>query len=306
MNLLHLKYAIEVSKTSSITKAAENLYMGQPNLSRAIKELEEDLGIVIFKRTSKGITPTPQGEEFLSYARSILSQVDSIERMYKGERPSSRNFSISVPRASYIACAFTDFIKALGNSNEMEILYKETNTLRAIKNITETNYKLAIIRYRSSYDKHFKTMLTEKNLNHELICEFRYSILISKTNPLADEPFISMSDLEDQIEVTHGDPYVPALPASEVKRDELTPNVSKRIFIFERGSQFQLLSEIPGSFMWASPVPQKILDKYDLVMRDIPENLKHYRDILIYKNDYRLTDIDRMFIDELMKYKRNM
>ena len=83
MNILHLKYAVEVAKTKSISKAAENLYMGQPNLSRAIKELEESLGIMIFDRNPKGITVTPQGEEFLQYARRIISQVDEVEQMYK-------------------------------------------------------------------------------------------------------------------------------------------------------------------------------------------------------------------------------
>ena len=78
MNLLHFKYAVEIAKTKSISKAAENLYMGQPNLSRAIKELEENIGITIFKRTSKGITVTAEGEEFLEYANRILAQVEQV------------------------------------------------------------------------------------------------------------------------------------------------------------------------------------------------------------------------------------
>ena len=88
MNLQHIKYAVEVQKTGSITQAAENLYMGQPNLSKAIRELEKSLGIVIFKRTSKGVLPTAQGEEFLRYAKSILDQVQRIEDLYhsSGER----------------------------------------------------------------------------------------------------------------------------------------------------------------------------------------------------------------------------
>ena len=99
MNLLHMKYAVEVAEASSITKAAEKLYMGQPNLSRAIRELEDTLGIKIFKRTSKGIVPTPQGDEFLRYARKILSQVDAVEQLYRGEKTRARRFSITVPRA---------------------------------------------------------------------------------------------------------------------------------------------------------------------------------------------------------------
>ena len=83
MNLVHLKYAVEVAKTKSISKAAENLYMGQPNLSRAIKELEDSLGITIFSRTTKGISVTPDGEEFLQYAKRILAQVDEVEEVYR-------------------------------------------------------------------------------------------------------------------------------------------------------------------------------------------------------------------------------
>ena len=78
MNILYLKYAVEVAKTKSISRAAENLYMGQPNLSRAIKELEESLGITIFARSPQGVKTTPEGEEFLSYAKNILRQIDGI------------------------------------------------------------------------------------------------------------------------------------------------------------------------------------------------------------------------------------
>ena len=83
MNLQHLKYAVEVEKTGSITQAAENLYMGQPNLSKAIKELEGTLGVILFKRTSKGVLPTAQGKEFLRYAKSILDQVERMEELYR-------------------------------------------------------------------------------------------------------------------------------------------------------------------------------------------------------------------------------
>ena len=77
MNLMHLKYAAEIAKVGSLNKAAENLYMGQPNLSRAIRELETSLGITIFVRSAKGMSVTPEGEEFLRYARKILAEVDT-------------------------------------------------------------------------------------------------------------------------------------------------------------------------------------------------------------------------------------
>ena len=98
-NILHLKYAVEIEKTGSITKAAENLYMGQPNLSRAIRELEESLGITIFMRSSRGVVPTEQGREFLNYARNILAQVEEMENLYGKTGANRQRFAISVPRA---------------------------------------------------------------------------------------------------------------------------------------------------------------------------------------------------------------
>jgi len=81
MNLVHLKYAVEVAETGSINKASEKLYVSQPNLSRAIKELEASLGVTIFDRSAKGMVLTPDGEVFVRYARSILRQIDAIEEV---------------------------------------------------------------------------------------------------------------------------------------------------------------------------------------------------------------------------------
>lgn len=82
MNLMHLKYVVEIDKTRSISKAAENLYMGQPNLSRSIKELEQSLQITIFKRTPKGIEVTPDGEEFIQYAKKFLPMSKRLKKVY--------------------------------------------------------------------------------------------------------------------------------------------------------------------------------------------------------------------------------
>ena len=107
MNILYLKDALEVAKTGSINKAAENLYMAQPKHSRAIKELESSLDIVIFDRTSKGMVPTPDGEKLLHYGKKLLREMDEIENMFKGGHSDRQSFSISVPRACYISYAFS-------------------------------------------------------------------------------------------------------------------------------------------------------------------------------------------------------
>ena len=110
MNILHMKYAYEVAKAGSLGKAAEVLLIAAPNLSRSIKELEAELGITIFDRTSKGMILTSDGEEFMSYAKSILGQITQLEKAYKDRIPRKKKFSVSVPRTCYISNAFASFL----------------------------------------------------------------------------------------------------------------------------------------------------------------------------------------------------
>lgn len=301
MNLMHLKYAVEVAKTKSISKAAENLYMGQPNLSRAIKELEDSLGIVIFSRTTKGITLTPDGEQFLQYAKRILAQVDEVEEIYRNGKTHKQKLSVCVPRSSYISAALAEFAKGISLDCPVEIMYKETNSSRTINNVLKEEYNLGIVRYQTAFERYYQNMFGEKNLEHETLTEFSYVLLVSASSPLAGRSNVELKDLADYIEITHGDPYVPSMPLIDVKKAELSEFVDKRIFVFERGSQFELLEKLPSSFMWVSPVPEDTLKKYHLVSVSCQANEKVYKDVLIYKKGYRLSELERRFIDEVAK-----
>ncbi|MFA6948641.1 MAG: LysR family transcriptional regulator, partial [Eubacteriales bacterium] len=118
MNILHLKYAVEVEKTGSITQAAEHLFMGQPNLSKAIRELETNLGITLFKRTSKGVVATQEGEIFLKYAKSIIAQVDAVEALYSPKRQNKLSYSFAVSHIDYAAEAFLRFASDITSDDE--------------------------------------------------------------------------------------------------------------------------------------------------------------------------------------------
>lgn len=303
MNILHMKYAVEVAKVGSLNKASETLLVATPNISRSIKELEGDLGIVIFDRTAKGMELTLEGEEFINYAKGILSQIDEVENFYKNGSSKKQKFSISVPRACYISEAFAQFSKSL-SKEAAEIFYKETNSQRTIKNILNHDYKLGIIRYAENYDKYFKAMLEEKGLVYEMITEFSYSLIMSADSPLAQKEEITFDDLKGLIEIAHADPYVPSMPLSKVVKEELPDNIDRRIFIFERASQFDLLYKNPETFMWVSPAPDSLLKRYNLVQKKCIDNNKKYKDVLIYKNGYKLTKLDRQFITELCESKR--
>ena len=302
MNIMQIKYAVEVARYGSINKAADALYIAQPNLSRYIRELEADLGITIFKRTYRGMEPTPDGVTFLHYARQVLNQIDDIEKLYKGENVRKQRFSISVPRASYIADAFVQFSRHI-DVEPTEIYYMEANTRKAIQNLLEADYRLGIIRYAAEDDNYFRRMLDEKGIVCQLVTDFTCVLIMSESSPLAEREEILFSDLAGLIEITHGDPFVPSMSPGP-KVEETLEGSERSILLFERGGQFDLLCENEQTYMWVSPMPEKLLKRYGLVQRACQDKRRVYRDVLIHRKDYVLTNMDRQFIAELTASKR--
>lgn len=299
MNISHLKYAVEVERTGSITQAAEKLFMSQPNLSKAIKELESTLGIPIFKRTPKGILPTKKGGEFLSYAKNIIAQIDEMEALYRPESQNKQCFSISVPRASYIAHAFTCFVNTLDMDKEIEINFNfnETNSMAAISNIVEEDYSLGIIRYQLANKGYFHSLLDDKGFERKSVLEYQYVVLMSKLHPLAVKEKCGYHDLDEYIEIAHGDLMIPVVAPKE--RQTETERSKKRIYVYERGSQFDLLRKVPATYMWVSPMPEELLECYGLVQKQCSDTGETYEDLLVYSKNYRLTALDNAFIGQL-------
>jgi len=306
VNTLHLKYIVEVAKTGSITLAAKNLYMNQPNLSKAIKELETSVGIDIFKRTSKGIVPTKKGEEFLSYAKNILAQVEEMESLYKPDTKNKISFSLSAPRASYISYAFTLFVNHLEKTKDIEINFKETNSMKTIKKIVEGEFNLGIIRYQKNHESYFMNLLKDKGLQYETLWEFECLALMSRNNPLALTDNISYNELNKFIEIVHGDLTVPYLPATEIIKNEKEKHQKRRIYVYERGSQFDLLNQVTDTYMWVSPLPSQQLERYGLVQRKCSVSNHIFKDIIIYQKGYKLTEVDENFIEELNRVKASL
>ena len=165
------------------------------------------------------------------------------------------------------------------------------------------DYKLGILRYQTGFEKYFTDIMEEKGLTGEIITEFSYKILTSKSSPLAALPEIHSTDLKDYIEIAHADPHVPSLPHVDVMKQELSEYVDKRIFVFERASQFELMEHNHRIFMWASPVQKDILDRFGLTQLDCKDNKRICKDILIRKQSYTLSELDKRFIEEIVKAK---
>ncbi len=304
MNTLHLKYAVEVERTGSISKAAENLYMNQPHLSKTIRELEDSLGIVIFKRTTKGVIPTKKGMEFLVYAKKILAQLKEMESIYKPDTEKTQKFDIAVPRASYISYAFTEFVRTLDRESALNINYLETNSLSTVKKVADGDSNLGIARYQEMHEYYFMNLLREKRLKFQPVLDFVYVALMSREHPLASKEDVDYPDFAKFTKITHGDISIPSLS----QQSEFTDGDKKRkeIAVYERGSQFELLSRIKDTYMWVSPMPDEVLQTFSLVQRKCPAAENRHKDILIYRTGYHFSHEDESFIKKLHEVVNNL
>lgn len=301
MNLSYLKYAAEVEKTGSITKAAQNFYMNQPHLSKIIRELERDLGCAIFDRTSRGMVPTKRGEEFLRYAKAILVQEEQIEALCQKSGERTLSISLSVPRATYISYGFAAFLREMDVCPTMKVQYLETNSRDTIRGVSGKTFDLGIIRCQSVYAPYYQKMLQDENLESKELWEFSCNLLMSASHPLADHESLTYLDLNGYTELVQGDMQAPSFTFEADDSPSVSGSSTKVISIYDRGSQFELLRQLPGAFMWASPVPYDTLSTQNLVQRpcSCPGNL--YKDILIYRNGYRLSREEQELVNCLFR-----
>lgn len=305
MNIEHLRYVIEVDRAGSISQAAENLYMGQPNLSKAIKELEQTLNITIFKRTSKGAVLTPKGREFLRYAQGILQQYEEMEALGKEDEAGVQTLRISVPRASYVVDAFTTFLSGLDMDRPIEIDLAETNALRAIRNVTSGHSSFGIIRCKTEYQSYFTSLLMENGLEWKLLLRSKYMVLISSSNLLADAPEIDENLLQPFIEIIHGDTAMPYVPASITETERGRTLGDKKVHVYERGSQFDILSRVKGAYMWVSPMPKDLLERNNLIQKSC-KHAPEFSDFLIYPKNLTLKPDEEKFMELLQNSVKNI
>lgn len=299
INTLYLTYALEIERVGSITQAAQNLFMAQPNLSKAIKELEKEVGFAIFKRTSTGVRPTDEGAEFLFYAKNIANQLGAVKRISQRTGSEKLKYKISIPRGSYIADGFTSFVSELKLEKGMEVTVNETNDIGTINNVVDHGYNIGIIRYQVVNEDYFLTMLKNNHLVYETLWEFEYVLVMSKKHPLAEKEDITIEDLKEYTKITHGDIDLPHDKFSKDKR--LTSrNV---IYVYERGSQFDLLANVPSTYMWVSPIPQSLLDKNQLVQRICKAENNLYKDVMIFREDYHQNQYDVLLQKKLYESK---
>lgn len=196
MTLQQLKYIIKIVECGSITEAAKQLFITQPSLSNAVKELEKEFAIEIFTRSPKGISLTTDGAEFLSYARQVIEQVDLFEQRYKDKKPSRQLCSISTQHYAFSVNAFVELVKE-SNAEEYSFTLRETRTHDIINDVKNLRSELGIIYLSDFNEQVILKILKENQLVFHPLFIANPHVFVSIRNPLSKRAYVTLEDLED-------------------------------------------------------------------------------------------------------------
>lgn len=196
MTLQQLKYVVTVADKGTISDAAKALFISQPSLTNAIKELENEMQITIFNRTNKGIVVSNIGDEFLAYARQVLEQANLLEEKFLNVKQQSPRFSVSTQHYSFAVNAFVDVIREFGG-NKYDFTLRETQTYEIIEDVSRLKSEIGIL-YTSSKNKEvISKLIKQHGLKFEELFVAKPHIFISSRHPLAEKNEISMDELDE-------------------------------------------------------------------------------------------------------------
>lgn len=199
MTIKQLTYLLEISKCGSLNKAAQSLYVTQPNVTKAIKELESELNTVLFYRhtKSKSVIFTPEGIELLWYAKSLTEQFNIIEnRFIKKLNSKYLKFTISTQHYSFVVASFIKFIKEKTDNN-FEFILREEKTQEVIEDVRTQKSNLGILFISEEAQPFTKNYLEAKNIEFFLLKKFEPHIFIRKNHPLSKNKSVSLEDLKN-------------------------------------------------------------------------------------------------------------
>lgn len=255
MTLTQLKYAVEVAAAGTISKAAENLYITQPSLTASIRELEQEYGVQIFKRTNKGVVVTSEGEEFLGYARQVMTQTRLMEERYLGTAPVRHRFCVSTQHYSFAVEAFVALLKKYGGE-EYDFRIRETQTYEIIEDVAKQKSEVGILYLNSFNEKVLRKLFRQHQLRFDTLFTARPHIFISQDNPLACKKTVTLRDLEPYPRLSYEQGDHNAFYFSE---EILSTRESRKdIMVRDRATLFNLLIGLNGYTICSGVINEKL------------------------------------------------
>ena len=196
MTLTQLRYVVAVAGERSMNEAAKKLFISQPSLSAAVRELETEIGIEIFRRTGRGIMLTPEGEEFIGYARQVTEQCQLIETKYVQKENIRRKFGVSMQHYTFAVNAFVEMVKQFG-MEKYEFAVRETKTYEVIEDVKNFKSEIGILYLNEFNSKVLNKLFAEYDLEFQEILRCSIYVYLWKGHPLATKQEITLEELED-------------------------------------------------------------------------------------------------------------
>ena len=295
MTLQQLKYIIQIVQYGSITMAAQKLYVTQPSLSKAVSELEQEMGITIFSRSNRGVILSEEGTKFLSYARQVVEQAELLEQTYKYGEPVKRIFAVSSQHYAFVA-----LVKEYGK-DKYEFSLRELRTNDIIEDVYTQRSELGII-FLSNFNREV-LMRILKNKELQFVPEFtaKPHVFVSRKNPLADKKTVSREDLRLYPRLT----YDQGINNSFYFSEELhsTDDSPKSIIVSDRATLFNLLIGLDG-YTISSGILSIDLNGTDIV--SIPLESDEIMEVgYIHISDRPLSPIARRYLEHFRTYISN-
>ncbi|MDD7174839.1 MAG: LysR family transcriptional regulator [Clostridiales bacterium] len=294
MTLQQLKYVIEVAEKGSITEAAKSLFIAQPSLSSAIHELEEETGTTIFMRSNRGILITPEGTEFLGYARQVVQQAALIEDKYIAHSASKQRFCVSTQHYSFTSSAFVELVRAQGGAS-YEFILREGKTHDTINDVRTLRSEMGVIYLCSFNEAVILKLLREANLVFSELFAARPHIFIGRNNPLAGRSVVTLEDLQPLPCLTYEQGEQNAFYYSEEILSTL--NHEKSIKVTDKSTIVDLMIGTDGYTISSGICPSYLRgDEIISIPLDVEETI---RIGVITHRDYRPTPLGQMYLDIL-------
>ena len=294
ITLQQLKYVLAVAEKGSINEAAKSLFISQPSLSNAIKDLENEIKRILFVRTNRGIAPTNDGAEFLGYARQVIQQAEMLEEKYLTGIPAKQRFCISTQHYTFAANAFVELIKEFGGE-EYEFTIRETKTFEIIEDVKLLRSELGIIYLNTYNETIIRKLLDESAIEFHPLLTVNPHVFLYKDHPLANRSIIDLEDLEEYPRLS----FEQGVYSSFYWSEEIlsTQNVKKNIRVSDRAAIVNFLIGL-NAYTISTGIFPKYLHGDNII--SVPLNVDEKITVGVLKHkDLTLTHLGEIYWDAL-------
>lgn len=244
MTLQQLKYAVTVAECGTISAAAEKLFISQPSLTAAIRELESEMGVTIFSRTNRGVIVSREGEEFLGYARQILSQAQLLQERFSGRAQGEKRFAVSSQHFNFTVLAFSRLVQNF-RGPRYSFHFRETTTYEVLEDVSQLRSEVGILALNEDNERFLRRMFGKLGLEFTELKRVQAELFVSAEHPLADRRFVTVEDVSPYPCITfeqgehNGQFFFEGLSA-------VAAQSHKTICVRERATEYQLLRALNG------------------------------------------------------------